>query len=209
MILVGAVACDQAAQKTAEVAEDAVEEVADATEGKAPGDMSFTPEELEKFQNKFTYDAATGYYKHNRWGGRTPNRRTLTVDVYNNGGFILSSVYYGESKLNHNRVIVTAGEERIPTYRVKLNDEAEHVVQADGDKRYEINSYSNYSDENVYKIFTTLGKGVNGDVKLRFDHPDRASADIPMNGEDLAAIQDCYKLSLLLRSGAITPPAGE
>ena len=202
MVLVGMIACDQAAQKASDTAEDAVEEVAETAEKSSEGGLSFTPEELEKFPNKFTYDAATGYYKHNRWGGRSPKRRTLTADVYKNGSFTLASVYYGESKVNHNRIIVTAGGERMVSERVTLSNESEHVVQADGSKRYETNYYTNYRDKG---IFEALGKGVDGEITIRFDGPDRSS-EVPLNGEDLQALKDCYTLSLLLRSGTITPP---
>ena len=204
-VFVGFISCDQAAQKASDTAEEAVEEVSDAVEENTGGGMSLTPEDIEKLQNKFTYDAATGYYKHNRWGGRSPQRRTLTADVYKNGSFTLASVYYGDAKVDHNRIIVTAGDQRMTSDRVTLSNESEHVVQKDKDKRYEINYYTNYRDKG---IFEAIGKGIEGEINVRFDGPDRSSS-VPLNSEDMAALKDCYMLSLLLRSGAVTPPVEE
>jgi len=208
--LLGWVGCNQPAASSSEG--EATEETAEATETSASEEerpsnaMSFTEDDIEKLQNKFTYDPSTGYFKHNLWGGRSPKRRTLTVDVYNNGSYILASNYYGESNLQHNRVIVEVGDESMSTESIAVGNENEHVVQTDEDKRFEINYYSNYRDNG---IFEAIGKNPEKEVSIKFDSPKASSNAVPLPQQDQEAIADAYLLSMLIRAGQVTIPAEE
>ncbi len=209
LVMLGWIACDQPAQQSSESATDEAEttETTSEEESTTPRQgMSFTPDEIEALQNKFTYDPASGYYKHNLWAGRAPKRRTLTVDVYNNGSYILSSNYYGQSNLGHNRVIVGVGEESMTTERISTSNEGEHVVQTDEGSRFEINNYTNYRDNG---IFEAIGKNPEAEVEIKFDSPRASSNAVPLPEQDKEAIVDAYLLSMLIRAGKVTIPEEE
>jgi len=211
IVMLGWVACDQPAkQSTADAGDDTAGATETATtdgESTAPKKgMSFTPDEIEALKNKFTYDPSSGYFKHNLWAGRAPKRRTLTVDVFNNGSYILSSNYYGENNLGHNRIIVEVGDETMSSERISTSNEREHIVQTDESKRFEINNYTNYRDNG---IFEAIGKNPEAEVEIKFDSPRASSNMVPLPEQDKEAIIDAYFLSMLIRAGQVTIPAEE
>ena len=189
--------CGDSASSTATTDEDTTEETATTEETTGGDSFAMTPEDIEALKAKFTVDES-GYYYHNYWGKRWPQRRTLKAVVNQTGYYYLSSVYFGEKAPNHNRIIVKVGDQSMNSDRVKLNSD-DHQTQKDGSKKYEVNNYTNYRDKG---IFEAIGKAPEGtEVSIRFDGPDSYS-EAPMSANDFTAVKECYQLSLVLRMEA-------
>lgn len=156
--------------------------------------LSFTEADIKELKDKFVFDEKTGWYHHKHWGQKLLKRRTLTADVNRSGYYMLHSNYFAAKKLNHTGVQVKIGEESIISEKIAL-DSDHHRKVSDSKGEFELNSYAKYGDNG---IFQKIGKSGDTSINVRFITK-KGYTEQELSKADQQALQDCFRLSLILR----------
>ena len=161
--------------------------------------MSFTKEDIDALKDKFIFDEASGYYYHKHWNRNFPTRRTLTADVNKSGYYYLCSNMYGNKRINHRKVTLKMGDEKLTSATIDLRNKKEHRKQAgEGRNKFEVNYYTNYRDNG---IFDAIGKNP-GPFEVSFIGTESFTQFEKLTSLDVQALKDCHQLSLVLRAEA-------
>ena len=185
-------------------------ETAEATqeEEASSGGMTFNEEDILALKDKFIFDEEAGYYYHKHWNKSWPKRRTLTADVNKTGYYYLCSNLYGNKRINHDKIEVKFGEEKLVSDKIDRKNASEHQTQKTDKGVFEVNYYTNYRDKG---IFDRIGKSESADgITVRFVAAGYTSyVDEPLAKSDFEALKECYQLSLLLRAEAAAAAQGQ
>ena len=154
--------------------------------------IELTDEDIVELKEQFRKDKS--WFRHNHWGDTWPQRRTLTADVNESGYYYLSSNYYNKYKIRHQYIEVEiAGE----TYTSQKAESKDRVTEKRNGKIFEVNSYSNYGDDGIFKAIAQSKEGET--IKIRFIGKNGTTVDGELSPEDRQALVDCFKLSMVLR----------
>ena len=180
-------------EQTANNNDSAVLKASMTSEEMTPNSLiQLTDEDVAELKEQFTKDKS--WFRHNHWGDTWPQRRTLTADVNESGYYYLSSNYYNKYKIRHEYIEVEINGQKYSSQKAESKD---RVTEKRNGKIFEVNSYSNYSDDGIFKAIAQSKEGET--IKIRFVGKNGTKVDDELSPEDRQALVDCFKLSMVLR----------
>lgn len=162
-------------------------------------DSSAAVRELVRLKRKFRFDADAieggGWYEHrNQTVDNSWDRTYLEVHVAHDGRTYLSSHYYGDDWIFHDRLVVRIGDNRLESDAIPSFDKSA-VRHNSGGSVWESLHLTGGRDNGILEA---IAKDSTSAILVRLAG-DRSQRDIVLSKRDHEAIRDGYALGRLLK----------